>query len=224
MQSDRVSKWYNGALGKHYSRWQTATGGMAQENARRFQPFVKGTDSVLDFGCGGGAILAALECGDRFGVEPNPASRHVCKTNGVKAFASVDDVPADSIDVVISNHALEHCLNPLADLRSLRRPLKDRGVLVFVIPMEDWRRQKKWVPIDDNHHLFGWTPLTIGNLFTEAGYEVDAVDIVRLAWPPGFQVLWNRLPMPAFDVISRIWSIVARMPQLRIQARPRATT
>jgi SAM-dependent methyltransferase len=211
-----VSERYKGSLGQEYSQCQLKSGGMAPEKARRFAPFVKAADTVLDFGCGGGTTLAVLDCAEKVGVEPNPASRNVCAANGITAYASAADVPTGSVDVVISHHALEHCLSPIDVLRSLRRVLRPGGRAVFVLPMEEWRRGPKYRANDINHHLFTWTPQTIGNLFTEAGFEVSSVEVIRLVWPPGAQKMWNHLPERVFDAISRCWSIAVRSPQLRI--------
>jgi len=215
-----VSDHYHGLDGEAYSAWQvSSSGGMASETVRRFAPFVNQADTVLDFGCGGGTLLATLRCAERVGVEPNPASRRLCAAKGISAYESISAVPMHSVDVIISNHALEHCLDPLGDLKQLSRVVKVGGRLVFVLPMEEWRREPQYRVGDINHHLFAWTPLTIGNLFMEAGYEVEQVDVIRMAWPIGAQVLWDRLPERLFDLLSRAWSIAFRLPQLRVVAR-----
>jgi len=41
----------------------------------KFQHFIQPTDSVVDFGCGGGFLLAELVCGRRVGVDVNPSAR-----------------------------------------------------------------------------------------------------------------------------------------------------
>lgn len=216
-----VSQRYKGAAGQEYSQWQVRSGGMAPEKARRFAPYVKPTDTVLDFGCGGGTLIASLDCGERIGVEPNPDSRAVCANNGIKAYPSVADVPAGTVDVVVSNHALEHCLRPVDELQSILRVLRPGGQAVFVLPMEEWRREPKYRTGDINHHLYTWTPLTLGNLFDEAGFIVNSVEVIRLAWPPGVQMMWDHLPERVFDIVSRGWSLAVRRPQLRIVASAR---
>jgi hypothetical protein len=87
--------------------------------------------------------------------------------------------------------------------------------------MEEWRREPRYRTDDINHHLFTWTPLTLGNLFTEAGFDVSSVEVIRLAWPPGAQKMWDYLPERLFDAVSRGWSMIVRSPQIRIVAYAR---
>jgi hypothetical protein len=42
-----------------------------------YAPYIRKTDAVVDFGCGGGFLLDALDCGDKMGVEINPTHAHL---------------------------------------------------------------------------------------------------------------------------------------------------
>lgn len=80
-----VSAHYLGERGVRYAQWQL--GGskyMGAIVARKFNQFVSATDTVLDFGCGGGATLLALQCGRRLGVEPNEAALNAARTSGMR--------------------------------------------------------------------------------------------------------------------------------------------
>jgi SAM-dependent methyltransferase len=103
--------------------------------------------------------------------------------------------------VVISNHALEHCRDPFRELVEMKRVLRPGGRAVLILPLEDWRRSRHFRRNDINRHLYGWTPLLIANLVTEAGFEVRDVSIVRHAYPPGVGLLWPILPESMFDII-----------------------
>ena len=92
------------------------------------------------------------------------------KKNGVEVFDNVAAVPNNSIDVIISNNALEHALQPLDELRGLKQKLKVGGKIIFVVPCESI--SMKYKPNDINHHLYSWSPMCIGNMFTEAGYSL----------------------------------------------------
>lgn len=215
----KVASHYGGDAGASYSAWQLgAVDSLAVEVARRFAPFLKSTDTCLDFGCGGGNILASLDVGTKLGVEPNEASRRVAEGRGIKAVPSLDDIPAESVDVVISNHALEHCLNPYDELVGMRTALRIGGTVVLVLPLDDWRRSRQFTGSDINHHLYAWTPLLIGNLVSEAGLVVDTVKIVRHSYPPGVRIFWRALPEKAFDRICQVWSVLAHMRQILVVA------
>lgn len=214
-----VSPYYQRSAGNAYAEWQLrAVEALGAEAARRFRPYVKADDVCLDFGCGGGRILSYLEVGRRMGVEPNEVPAQTARGRGIEIFPTLKDVPAESTDVVISNHALEHCLAPFNELSEMRRALRPGGRLVLVLPLDDWRRSRQFHPDDRNHHLFAWTPLLIGNLVTEAGFLVSSVTVVRHAYPPGAGILWRSLPAFAFDGICSAWSAVALMRQLKVVA------
>lgn len=215
----KVASHYDGEAGAAYSAWQLGSvDALAVEVARRFSPFLKSTDTCLDFGCGGGNVLSSLAVGRRLGVEPNEASRRVAEGRGIKTVASLDEVTAESVDVVISNHALEHCLNPYDELVGMRGALRIGGTMVLVLPLDDWRRSRQFKRSDVNHHLYAWTPLLIGNLVSEAGLVVESVKIVRHAYPPGVGILWRLLPETLFDTVCQVWSVLAHMRQILVVA------
>jgi SAM-dependent methyltransferase len=214
-----VSPHYQLSAGTAYAAWQLrAMEGLGAEAARRFRPYVKADDVCLDFGCGGGRILSYLEVRHRMGVEPNEIPAQTARGRGIEIFQTLGDVRAGSTDIIISNHALEHCLEPFRELSGMRRALKPGGRLVLVLPIDDWRRSRRFHPADKNHHLFAWTPLLIGNLVTDAGFVVSSITVVRHAYPPGAGILWRNLPEFAFDGICSAWSAVALMRQLKVVA------
>jgi hypothetical protein len=61
------------------------------------------------------------------GVEVNPAAVECARKNGIEVFTRVADVPDEYVDVIISNSALEHTLQPLEELKSLYRKLQAGG-------------------------------------------------------------------------------------------------
>ena len=212
---ESVGRHYRGELGEEYFDWQ---GSGADVNAAiestKFAPHVSPTDTVVDFGCGAGALLAKLRIGEGVGVEPNPPARGAAKARGVRVVASTGELEDAMADVVISNHALEHTLAPLSELRELRRILKPGGRLVLWLPLDDWRTQRRSSDEDVNHHLYTWTPLLLHNLLDEAGFEVRECRVVTHAWPRFHQTLFRRLPRPAFDVLARMWAVLRRRRQV----------
>lgn len=213
-----VSPHYLGDRGAQYARWQLeSTSAMGVINARKFRRFVTPEDTVLDFGCGGGFMLLALECARRLGTDPNETALTVARENGIDAFPSIAVVPPATVDVVITNHALEHTTRPLDELRSIRAVLKPTGRLVMVIPIDDWRTQRHYDSRDINHHLYTWTPQLLGNLLADAGFKLDRISIMTHAWPPGFRI-WRRFPAPLFDAFCVAWAILRRRRQIHAVA------
>jgi SAM-dependent methyltransferase len=176
---------------ERYFAWQRSIGEFsAKANRFRFQPHVAATDHVVDFGCGGGFMLAALTCSARLGVEVNPVARREAERQGVPTVASAEQVPDEWADVVISNSALEHVEHPLAELRKIVPKLRHGGRLVVVVPMETL--DARFAPGDVNQHLYTWSPLNLGNLVTAAGLVVERVEASRIMWPP-FYTHWYAL-------------------------------
>jgi SAM-dependent methyltransferase len=222
MSERRVGKHYQGELGEEYFGWQREGAELgARLEKPKFAPHVKPTDTVVDFGCGGGYVLAGLDVAERLGIEVNDAARAEANARGVRAVASASELPDAVADVVITNHALEHTLAPLDELRELLRLLKPGGRLVVYVPLDDWRRQRKPVPDDPNHHLYTWTPLLLANLLGEAGFDVRETKVVSHAWPQLHTHVYRLLGPRGFDVACRIWSrLVLRRQVYALAARP----
>jgi len=202
-----------------YFAWQSS-GGQFVANLERwkFVPFVRSGDVVLDFGCGGGYILAGLACKERYGVEVNPVAR-IQSARLVKVEATVDDLPGEvAFDVIISHHALEHVDNPLFQLEQLKSRLKPGGKMVFVIPSELWPKQRVYRPGDINQHLYTWTPLSLGNLFVRAGLVVECAELLRHRILPKAAMLYRWMPDSVFHFCCRAWAQVTWTRQIRIVA------
>jgi SAM-dependent methyltransferase len=200
-----ASSQYHGNKGKAYFAYQNQGGQQrGRINSRKFSPFIKAADTVLDFGCANGSLLAHVNCRNRIGIEVNPAAREEAISLGLEVHASLDSIPQGSIDIVISNHVMEHVLSPLETLSELRMRLKPNGRIVLCLPIDDWRTQKTADPTDINHHLYTWTPLLIGHLLSEAGFHVVRAWVYAHAWPPRYwQFLDHHLPVWMFDLACR---------------------
>lgn len=212
---------YQGALGKEYFQYQNQ-GGLQRGriNARKFSAYIQSEHTVLDFGCGNGALLYQLNCHKRIGVEINPAAREAAQALGIEVHATLDEIPDHCADVVLSNHALEHVLCPLQVLRTAHDKLKPAGLLVLCVPIDDWRTQNYVDERDSNHHLYTWTPLLMGNLLAEAGYAVERVWVYTHAWPPSsWQTLDARLPVWLFDLVCRFTAWRYKRRQVMAVAR-----
>ena len=196
---------YTGQKGLDYFDYQSRFGDVAGRIiARKFAPHISASDVVLDLGCGGGFVLKALKCRQRLGVEINPAARAVAVQNRVTCVRTLDEIPDGCADVAISHHCLEHVASPLLMLRELQAKIKPGGLLLIVVPIDDWRTQKKYDAADINHHLYTWTPLLLGHLLAEAGFDIGTLrTVVRgNGWFRGYQKLYGFLPNPLFDFLS----------------------
>lgn len=187
-----------------YFNWQKTVGEFGGwADVGKFSNHVKRGDVVMDFGCGGGWLLRQIECAERIGVEINDIARKFAIIkNKIKAFKNVKAVPDSSVDVAISNHALEHCFAPRDEILAIKEKLKPGGKMVFVVPCESVRNS--WKPNDINMHIYTWSPMNLGNLFASAGLEVDSVQAVYHKWPPHYKQ-WANLGRYAFEMACRIY-------------------
>lgn len=186
----------------------------------KFQNHVGPDDTVVDFGCGPGTLLQRLPGARKIGVEVNEPAREQARDRGLETLMSSSELSDEVADVVISNHALEHTLHPLAELRELWRSLKSRGKLVLWLPLDDWRsqRRRKNEP-DKDHHLYTWRPLLLGNLLTEAGFEIETIGIATTAWRHSYVQLSGSLPARLYSGLTFLTAVGLRRRQLYAVAR-----
>jgi len=204
---------YNSA----YFEWQQKAGQLAGTgNLSFYSSFIREQDHVLDFGCGGGFLLSNISCAGKLGIEINEDARRRAAMNGIETVSSTEECPDEWADVIISCHALEHTSNPLNELKALYPKLKPKGKIIFMVPYE---RNVHYKPNDINQHLFTWSEMNLGNLFTLAGYRVIKVEELHHRFPPGSARIKNYLGNSTFQIASRIYGLIRRnITQVRIVA------
>jgi SAM-dependent methyltransferase len=176
-------------------------------NLPKFAPFVQPGFRVLDFGCGGGYLLERLHCREKQGIEVNPAARAEARKRNIETVGATSEVPDEWADIIVSHHALEHCLEPLPELRALRSKLIPGGRAVFVVPCESIRF--KYKPGDVTRHLYTWSPQSLGNLFNEAGYTVESCEPFIHIWPPRiYALIAHRAGKRAFHLCCKIYGFL----------------
>ena len=152
-------------------------------------------------------------------MEINPTARATAEKRGVPMVASLDQIEDNSVDVVISNHALEHTDSPLDILKEVRRILKPEGLAIFVVPCE--AITSDYDEKDVNFHLFTWSPLNFGNLFTRAGFKVIKAEQIKHKWPPQrYKKYQEMFGWKVFHLICGVYSrLTGRMYQVRCIAK-----
>ncbi len=194
--------------GRDYFEWQRRIGEFGgQANAFKFIHHCNEGLVTLDFGCGGGYLLANLPAKRRIGVEVNEFAREMATANGIEVFDSAEALEDGSVDLIVSNHALEHCRYPLGELKALYQKLADGGTAVFAVPCET---VKNFYKEDDvNQHLYSWSPQALGNLFQEAGFFVLKSEPLLHKWPPKYRKIVKALGWPAFHRICRMYARIS---------------
>lgn len=162
-------------------------------------------------------MLKHLVCGQRIGIDVNDSAREAAKANGVKAVAAVADVEDGWADVLISNNALEHVTNPFEILQRLKPKVKKGGKIIFVLPHE---KRNPYRAGDMNRHLFTWSPMCAGNLFSAAGFQVKKVETIDHIWPPvGYYQIRRYFGLTAFRCVSWLYTrLLSSWTLVRVEA------
>src|SRR3954464_8250067 len=170
-----------------------------------------GAGRVLDVGCGGGALGAALKA-ERPGCEvvglegfPEAAARARGRLDDVLCpdLDSLEALPPDAgqFDAMGFGGGPEHLLDPLRLLRTLLPALADDGVLVLSIPnVKHWTVlypllvKDRWTYEDagllDRTHVHFFTGGTAARMLTELGLDLVHLGVNDLApLPPEMEPL-----------------------------------
>ena len=133
----KTSAHYSGKRGEKYfsdkfSKYQCFG---RRYQSRYFAPYCSPDQVLLDYGCGDGTILRQLPAAKKIGIEVIPDCHRRIRTLNVDldcpilVFDDIKSVANQTVDLVISNHSLEHTLDPFAILTELRRVLVPGGKL-----------------------------------------------------------------------------------------------
>ena len=173
-------------------------------NKFKFQKHISKSESVLDFGCGGGFLLNNIECDNKVGVEINDIGRNFCNQNfNFKCYKYLNEIPDNSIDVVISNHCLEHTPNPDQLIGELYNKIKKGGKIVICIPLDS--PKMKFIENDVNFHLYSFSPINLGNLLVNNNFIVKSSKVLYHKWLPKPFLLYRVLGVKIFHLMSFIY-------------------
>ncbi len=169
---------------------------------------------ILDFGCGDGAFLRALQHTTTYccGVELQQDYLDGLNQAGIPCFKSLNDIPSGSIDTVVCFHVLEHLPQPLPVLADLMRVLRPGGTAVFEVPhakdflmthlkSEAFKAFTLW-----SQHLVLHTRESLLRLLHVGGLEQILIEGVQryplsnhLTWLSSNQPGGHKLPLAAID-------------------------
>lgn len=147
---------------------------VAKSRVQKFQPFVKESDAVLEYGVGTGCNLMELRCREKVGYDVAEYCRAKVESSGIYFTSDVQEVLKwrSRFDIVICHHVLEHVPNPIMVLSRIRRVLKPTGQLLLCVPFDKGRRFRRFTARDPDMHLFSWNTQSICNLLWAASYEI----------------------------------------------------
>jgi SAM-dependent methyltransferase len=142
----------------------------------------KPTPTLCDVGCGSGQAMSAFKQAgyDAVGVEPDPAARGLASRIG-QVFGGTAETLPDAIagrefDIVLLSHVLEHCIDPAAALRNVKRLLGPDGTAIIEVPnnaaMGFQMFGPGWFFADIPRHLQFFTESSLRKALSRAGLRV----------------------------------------------------
>ena len=223
--TDLARDQYRGEAGRAYHELKralppTTVPWVARARAEIFQPFVKPTDVVFEFGCGYGWNLMSLRCARKIGYDPAEVVQNTLSKAGIESIPAPNVLPPGSCDVVISHHSLEHVGDPFTVLVEMKRLLKRQGRLMLAVPYEIERRYRHYDPAEPNHHLYSWNVQTLPNLVSVSGYKILHSGLRRYGYDRFAARLAARFHLgeSGFRLVKRIGWVLKPLHEVAITA------
>lgn len=185
---------------------------------RYFEGIAVEGKKILDFGCGIGQATASFcNVAKVDGYDVSHFAQEYCKKHTrIKIVKKLRD---KYYDIVLLSHTLEHVPNPYDTLLMLRKKLKDNGILIIILPREEFSSKASF-EFDSNRHLYCWTFQTINNLLKYCKYRILSNDLYY-GW--GYTKL---MPLKKFGFefyyfcVSLLGKMMKKGGELRIVAKP----
>lgn len=223
---DRVEQRYKAEQGARYHRDKrgipaAAYPWVAALRARKIQPHVAATDTVLEYGVGTGWNLAQLRCRRRLGFDLAESVASTLAEHGIEFSGTTATLADDGVDVCLCHHVLEHTPLPPKTLADIARLLRPGGKLLLFVPFEKERCYRQYDAAEPNHHLYSWNVQTLGNLVADAGFEILEAGIGHYGYDRFASVWAARLRLGAWGFRWIRWAVHLAKPlcEVRIVAR-----
>lgn len=141
-------------------------------------------DSILEVGCGGGALLSRLaDLGARqvVGLDWQRTSVDLTRRRDLRAEMLRGDArtlpfPDQHFDKVVAQHLIEHFADSEAVLSEWRRVLRAKGSLIIVTPNLAFPHQE-WFEDPTHRHIFSESDLRLR--LRRVGFQVNETRIIN---------------------------------------------
>jgi SAM-dependent methyltransferase len=95
--------------------------------------------NIVDFGSGPGYLLSYLKRLNipgvqLIGVEESVIGKSISNASGLTIEDTLEDIPAESMDLVVANHVIEHLEDPVFYIKEIKRIVKRNGFVIVGTP------------------------------------------------------------------------------------------
>lgn len=168
--------------------------------------------SVLDLGCGNGALAEQMQQWGYavIGIDPSPSGLDMARARcpnlsfhqAIANPESIEELGLAPFDLVVSTEVVEHCYSPRQWAAAAFSALKPGGVLISSTPYHGYLKNltlaasgkldAHFTALWDGGHIKFWSRRTLTALLQEAGFElVDFRGAGRWPW------LWKSMLIAA---------------------------
>ncbi len=149
---------------------------------KKVEKYAPGKGRVLDVGCAAAfSLLAAQQRGwEAEGIEYSDFCVDYARSRGFKVYqGGLDGFQAqpESFDAITMWDYLEHSCNPLEELKTCNRLLKDKGIVVLSIPnVDSWSYsllKEKWIGFKNIEHFYFYSRKTLAQIAEMAGFKLE---------------------------------------------------
>ena len=183
-----------GNLASHYDRrWEFYIEETLRETQTRLG--LAPGESLLDVGCGTGALLEALSVfapdAKLSGIDPSSEMLKIARRKLAKSieltqgYAECLPYPDATFDVVVSVSAFHYFRDPLCALREMARVLRPGGRLVLTDWCDDFiacRVCDLWLRLFNRAHFRTYGEKQCRGFLEQAGFENVRVDRYKIDW------------------------------------------
>ena len=187
----------------------------AEKRVFRFTSLFSVNAHLLEIGCASGFFLDAVKDNVKSvtGIELTKEYVKYARGRGIEVKESLEEIPAESCDLIFMFHVLEHILDPIEFLKEVMKKLSPGGKLIIEVPNVDdilistYKINKHLDFYWEIAHNYYFSKTTLGKVMESAGYRYEIFPLQRydlsnhmrwmLTGKPGGQGYFNTIFSPS---------------------------
>lgn len=135
---------------------------------------------LLEIGCGSGQMLKNMrDLGwEVTGIDFDPQCQSITQETGIPVYQGdvlEQNLPANSFDVIVMSHVIEHLPDPIATLKECLRLLRPNGHLIAITPNTNGYNHKYFKKnsriLETPRHLHLFTTASLQQIANKAGFK-----------------------------------------------------